>query len=62
MQLKARKEVIRIFGDDHSDILPTLEQLQGLDYINMVIKEVSFWLSTELNILLNNVRFFKWIN
>ena len=62
MQLKAREEVLRIFGDDHSDILPTLEQLQGLDYVNMVIKEVSFWLSTEINMLLNNVRFFKCNN
>ncbi|KAI7848637.1 cytochrome P450 [Circinella umbellata] len=38
-QRKAREEVIRIFGDDHSGILPTLEQTHELSYINMVIKE-----------------------
>ncbi|KAG2221566.1 hypothetical protein INT45_002580 [Circinella minor] len=37
-QRKAREEVIRIFGDDHSDILPTLEQTRELSYINMNLR------------------------
>lgn len=41
IQEKARQEAIRVFGDDPVDILPTVEQTKELDYINMVIKEVS---------------------
>ncbi|KAI8146009.1 cytochrome P-450 cyp509A1, partial [Fennellomyces sp. T-0311] len=40
IQKKAREEAIRVLGDDKKDIKPTLDQLQDMPYINMVIKEV----------------------
>jgi hypothetical protein len=40
VQKKAREEVLRILGDEPVDVIPTLEEMNQMDYINMVIKEV----------------------
>jgi hypothetical protein len=42
MQRKAREEVLEILGNDNITTLPTVEKLEKLDYLNMLIKEVSF--------------------
>ncbi|KAG2176951.1 hypothetical protein INT43_007605 [Umbelopsis isabellina] len=39
IQKKARDEVLRILGDDYSDISPTLHQLKEFKYLNNVMKE-----------------------
>ncbi|CDS08805.1 hypothetical protein LRAMOSA10166 [Lichtheimia ramosa] len=39
IQRKAREEVLQVLGDAHQDVLPTLEQIRKVPYINMVIKE-----------------------
>ncbi|ORZ15313.1 cytochrome P450 [Absidia repens] len=39
IQEKARKEAIDILGDEASDILPTIDQMKKMTYINAVIKE-----------------------
>ncbi|KAF7723243.1 cytochrome P450-dit2 [Apophysomyces ossiformis] len=39
VQRKAREEVTRILGDEPVDVLPTVEQIKNMDYLNMVIKE-----------------------
>ncbi|CAG8522096.1 18854_t:CDS:2, partial [Acaulospora morrowiae] len=38
-QQKAREEVIKIMGDEKRDIIPTLNQIKEMKYINMVINE-----------------------
>ncbi|KAI8887606.1 cytochrome P450 [Backusella circina FSU 941] len=40
IQQRAREEVISIMGNEPIDILPTLEDIKQLNYINMIIKEV----------------------
>ncbi|EIE85964.1 hypothetical protein RO3G_10674 [Rhizopus delemar RA 99-880] len=40
-QQKLREEIINILGDDDIDIVPSLEELKQMKYINMVIKEKS---------------------
>ncbi|CAO3593052.1 unnamed protein product [Absidia cylindrospora] len=39
IQEKARKEAIDILGDETFDILPTIDQMKKMTYINAVIKE-----------------------
>ncbi|KAI8138783.1 cytochrome P450 [Fennellomyces sp. T-0311] len=39
IQQRAREEVIKILGDDPENVVPTVEQMQQLTYINMIIKE-----------------------
>ncbi|ORY94873.1 cytochrome P-450 cyp509A1 [Syncephalastrum racemosum] len=39
IQQKAREEAIRVFGDAPEDILPNLEQVKDLPYINQIMKE-----------------------
>ncbi|KAI9469994.1 MAG: cytochrome P450 [Benjaminiella poitrasii] len=39
IQQKAREEAIKILGDEPFDVLPTIEQLKQIVYINQVIKE-----------------------
>ncbi|KAI8137872.1 cytochrome P450 [Fennellomyces sp. T-0311] len=39
VQKKAREEAIAILGDEPRSVLPTVQQLQEMSYINMVIKE-----------------------
>jgi hypothetical protein len=39
MQQKAREEVISVLGDGEN-VLPTVDQLAKLDYLNMLMKEV----------------------
>ncbi|KAF7723460.1 hypothetical protein EC973_002014 [Apophysomyces ossiformis] len=39
VQEKAREEVLRIFGNDPVDAIPQEEQLNQLNYLNLVIKE-----------------------
>ncbi|KAH8549259.1 cytochrome P450 [Umbelopsis sp. PMI_123] len=41
IQDKARKEVFEIFGDEKSNISPTLDQLKELTYLTLVMKESS---------------------
>ncbi|RHZ75969.1 hypothetical protein Glove_208g201 [Diversispora epigaea] len=38
-QKKVREEVISIIGDKKDDVIPTLEQIKEMKYINMVINE-----------------------
>ncbi|KAG0181527.1 cytochrome P450-dit2 [Apophysomyces sp. BC1034] len=40
VQEKARKEANEILGDEMRDIIPTVEQLKKMKYIDMIIKEV----------------------
>ncbi|KAI8138513.1 cytochrome P450 [Fennellomyces sp. T-0311] len=40
VQERAREEAVRVLGNDPEDIAPTVEQMQQMTYINMVIKEV----------------------
>lgn len=40
IQQRAREEVLRILGDTPEDVLPTLEQIKEMTFINQVIKEV----------------------
>ncbi|KAG1146795.1 hypothetical protein G6F37_004157 [Rhizopus arrhizus] len=39
VQQKLREEVISIFGDEPTDVAPTLEQLKQMSYLDLVIKE-----------------------
>lgn len=39
VQDKARKEVLDILGDDHSDVTPTVDQIKNLKYLSNVMKE-----------------------
>ncbi|KAF1805999.1 hypothetical protein V8B55DRAFT_1452924 [Mucor lusitanicus] len=39
VQKKARQEVLGILGDDPCDVMPSLEDLKKLNYVNLVIKE-----------------------
>ncbi|KAG1198660.1 hypothetical protein G6F35_012609 [Rhizopus arrhizus] len=39
VQQKLREEIINILGDDDMDIVPSLEELKQMKYMNMVIKE-----------------------
>ncbi|CAO3616489.1 unnamed protein product [Cunninghamella blakesleeana] len=39
IQEKARKEVLEIMGDEPKDILPTLEDLRQMEYMDMLLKE-----------------------
>ncbi|CAO3616481.1 unnamed protein product [Cunninghamella blakesleeana] len=39
VQQRAREEVIKVFGDDPKEIVPTLNQLKELVYLNQIIKE-----------------------
>ncbi|KAI8138782.1 cytochrome P450 [Fennellomyces sp. T-0311] len=39
MQQRAREEAIKVLGDAPESVVPTMEQIQQLTYINMVIKE-----------------------
>ena len=41
MQAKLRKEVIEVLGNEPVDVIPTLEELRRMEYLNMVIKEVN---------------------
>ncbi|KAG2176988.1 hypothetical protein INT43_007642 [Umbelopsis isabellina] len=41
IQDKARKEVLDILGDDHSDVKPTVDQIKNLNYLSKVMKEAS---------------------
>ncbi|KAG1140684.1 hypothetical protein G6F37_011545 [Rhizopus arrhizus] len=38
-QQKLREEIINVLGDDDMDIVPSLEELKQMKYMNMVIKE-----------------------
>ncbi|KAG1146698.1 hypothetical protein G6F37_011919 [Rhizopus arrhizus] len=40
VQQKLREEIINVLGDDDMDIVPSLEELKQMKYMNMVIKEV----------------------
>lgn len=50
IQDKAREEALSILGDGPEDILPTMEHLRQISYIDMVLKEV---------VPLNNYSFFS---
>ncbi|KAG0165321.1 cytochrome P450-dit2 [Apophysomyces sp. BC1034] len=39
IQQKARDEIIRILGDEPTDVLPTIEDTKEMTYLNMVMKE-----------------------
>ncbi|KAI9251384.1 cytochrome P450 [Phascolomyces articulosus] len=39
VQKKAREEVIKVLGDKPMDVLPTIEQIKEMPYIQMIIKE-----------------------
>ncbi|CDS14232.1 hypothetical protein LRAMOSA06402 [Lichtheimia ramosa] len=39
LQQKAREEVLRALGDSSEDVLPTLDQIKEMTYINQIIKE-----------------------
>ncbi|RCH98259.1 cytochrome P450-dit2 [Rhizopus azygosporus] len=39
IQQKLRKEVLDLLGDEPVDVVPTVEQLKDMQYLNMVIKE-----------------------
>ncbi|CAO3675910.1 unnamed protein product [Rhizopus microsporus] len=39
VQAKLRKEVIEVLGNEPVDVIPTLEELRRMEYLNMVIKE-----------------------
>lgn len=39
IQERARKEVLQILGDAHSDIIPTTSQTKDMHFLNMIIKE-----------------------
>ncbi|CEI87539.1 hypothetical protein RMCBS344292_01950 [Rhizopus microsporus] len=39
VQDKLRKEVIEVLGNEPVDVIPTLEELRRMEYLNMVIKE-----------------------
>ena len=41
IQERAREEAINVLGDAPYDITPTIEQIQQLVYINMIIQEAS---------------------
>jgi hypothetical protein len=41
IQERARKQVIKILGDDPEDVLPNAEDIRKMPYIDMVVKEVS---------------------
>ncbi|KAG1054567.1 hypothetical protein G6F43_003416 [Rhizopus delemar] len=40
VQQKLREEIIGVLGDEPVDIVPTLEQLKKMSYLNLVIQEV----------------------
>ncbi|EIE85975.1 hypothetical protein RO3G_10685 [Rhizopus delemar RA 99-880] len=50
-QQKLREEIINILGDDDIDIVPSLEELKQMKYMNMVIKE-NLRINTPLDLLL----------
>jgi hypothetical protein len=35
-----REEIISVLGDEPVDIVPSLEQMKNMKYMNLVIKEV----------------------
>ncbi|KAI8090035.1 cytochrome P450 [Halteromyces radiatus] len=39
VQEKARQEVIKVLGDDPVDVLPSIEELRQIPYLDMVLKE-----------------------
>ncbi|KAG1442292.1 hypothetical protein G6F56_011125 [Rhizopus delemar] len=39
IQNKLRNEIIDIMGDEPVDVIPTLEELRRMDYLNLIIKE-----------------------
>ncbi|CAO3614068.1 unnamed protein product [Mucor hiemalis] len=39
VQKKARKEILHILGDEPTDIVPTLEELKQMSYLDLVLKE-----------------------
>ena len=39
IQERAREEAINVLGDEPYDITPTIEQIQQLVYVNMIIQE-----------------------
>lgn len=41
VQQRLRKEIISVLGDEPVDIVPTLEQLKEMSYMNLVIQEVN---------------------
>lgn len=41
VQQKLREEIIGVLGDEPVDIVPTLEQLKEMPYLNLVIQEVN---------------------
>lgn len=43
MQQKLREEAIEWLGGDNIDVCPTVEETKDMPYVNMVIKEVSFY-------------------
>ncbi|KAG0804398.1 hypothetical protein G6F20_012732 [Rhizopus arrhizus] len=51
VQQKLREEIINILGDDDMDIVPSLEELKQMKYMNMVIKE-NLRLNMPLDLLL----------
>lgn len=40
VQQKLREEVSRILGDDPVDVVPTIDDLKKMEYLNLVIREV----------------------
>jgi hypothetical protein len=40
IQQRARDEVIQILGDEPNDVLPSVEQIQSMTFVNQIIKEV----------------------
>ena len=40
IQQKARQEVILLMGDRPKDIIPSVDELQHMTYLDMIIKEV----------------------
>jgi hypothetical protein len=57
IQNKARQEVLKVLGDEPEDVLPTMEDLRQITYLDMVIKEVSFY-HYYLLLLLSKLFFF----
>jgi hypothetical protein len=43
VQQRAREEVLSILGDESKDIPPTIEDIKRMEYLNQIVKEVSFF-------------------
>lgn len=54
VQQKLRKEVSSILGDDPVDVVPTMDDLKKMEYLNLVIREVSLLLMADMNEVMTN--------